>query len=75
MTVFPCGTSVVIGRSGYQGDITAIEIRFELVRYEVTYYVEGMQQRTWVHESELNHATKKKIVGFKNHKDESKTNF
>ena len=68
MNIYPCGSSVVITRSGYQGDVTAVEIRYELVRYEVTYYVEGVQQRIWVHEKELNNPINKVKLGFKNHK-------
>ena len=65
MLIYSCGTSVIVERAGIQGDVTAIEIRFTLVRYEITYYIEGVQQRIWVHESELNHATRKNKVGFK----------
>ena len=70
MLIYPCGSAVVITRSGYQGDVTAVEIRYELVRYEVTYYIDGMQQRVWVHENELNNPINKAKVGFKNHKNE-----
>lgn len=65
MKVLPCGAEVIIERTGNFGNITAIEIRFELIRYEVTYYIDGYQQRIWVHPDELHkEESKKKTIGY-----------
>jgi len=43
MTVYPCGTEVILKRvPEIPGNITAIQIRFDYVQYEVTYYVQGV---------------------------------
>lgn len=64
--IFPCGTEVILERTGNFGNITAVEIRFELIRYEVTYYIDGYQQKIWVHPDELHKENKRKTgIGFK----------
>jgi len=68
MNVFPCGTMVVVKNVAYECTITAIEVRYELVRYECTYYVDSVQQRVWVHASELMDEKPKVRLGFKNDK-------
>jgi len=68
VTVFPCGTQVYVRNCGIESTITAIEIRYELVRYECTYYVESLQQRIWVHSSELMESKAKMQIGFKEKK-------
>ena len=67
MKLFTCGTEVILKRPGVQGNITAIEIRFDLVRYEVTYYIEGVQQRVMCTEGEfyIDAEEKRMTVGFK----------
>lgn len=68
MTVYPCGTMVVVKNVAYECTITAVEIRYELVRYECTYYVDSVQQRIMVHASELMDEKPKQILGFKKDK-------
>ena len=66
MMVYSCGTEVVVKRPGVWGNITAITIRFGLVTYEVTYYVDSVQQRIWVTEDEIMKNGHKIKLGFKN---------
>ena len=66
MNVFPCGTMVYVKNVSVECIITAVEIRYELVRYECTYYVESVQQRIWVHSVELMESKPKVKLGFKN---------
>jgi hypothetical protein len=66
MNVYPCGTLVYVRNVSVECCITAIEIRYELVRYECTYYTDSVQQRIWVHASELMDSKKKIRLGFKN---------
>lgn len=68
MTVYPCGTSVYVRNCGIESTITAIEIRYELIRYECTYYLDSIQQRIWVHSSELMEDKPKVQIGFKDKK-------
>ena len=65
MNIYPCGMEAVIKRPLVVGNITAVTIRFEFVTYEVTYYVDGVQQRVWVHEDEIMKDGKKLTLGFK----------
>jgi hypothetical protein len=65
MTIYPCGSEVVIKRPGVFGNVTAVMIRFELITYEITYYVDSIQQRVWVHEDEIMKDGKKHPIGFK----------
>jgi len=66
MMVFPCGTAVVINiMTEAPGHITGISIRFGYVQYEVTYYVQGVQQKVLVDESEIIVSGKKIKIGYK----------
>ena len=65
MTIYPCGMEAVIKLPMVAGNITAVTIRFEFVTYEITYYVEGVQQRVWVHENEIMKDGEKLTIGFK----------
>lgn len=44
MMIYPCGTLVYVRNVAVETVITAVEVRFELVRYECTYYVDSVQQ-------------------------------
>jgi len=68
MTVFQCGTQVLVRNVAFECTITAIEIRFELIRYECTYYLDSLQQRIWVHGSELMENKPKVKIGFNDKK-------
>lgn len=66
MTVYPCGTEVILKRvPEVPGNITAIQIRFNYVQYEVTYYVQGVQYNILVDENEIIKDGKKVKLGFK----------
>ena len=66
MMIYPCGTLVYVRNVAVETVITAVEVRFELVRYECTYYVDSVQQRIMVHASELMDEKPKIRLGFKN---------
>lgn len=63
--LYPCGTSVTIKLSKVEGVITAQVIRFNNVRYEITYYIGGEQYIIFCAEEELIINNKIKKVGFK----------
>jgi len=66
MTVYPCGTEVILKRvPELPGNITAIQIRFTYVQYEVTYYVAGVQYKILVDENEIIKDSKKQKLGYK----------
>jgi len=66
MTVYPCGTEVILKRvPEIPGNITAIQIRFDYVQYEVTYYVQGVQYKILVDENEIIRDGRKTKVGYK----------
>ena len=64
MMLFAYKSTVILKDMGIPVTITAIEIR-ETVRYEVTYYLQGVQQKIWVLDDEIVQTTKKNKVGFK----------
>lgn len=66
MTVYPCGTEVILKRvPEIPGNITSIQIRFDYVQYEVTYYVQGVQYKILVDENEIIKDSKKQKLGYK----------
>ena len=66
MTVYPCGTEVILKRvPEIPGNITAIQIRFDYVQYEVTYYVQGVQYKILVDENEIIRDGRKTKLGYK----------
>jgi len=66
MTVYPCGTEVILKRvPEVPGNITGINIRFGYVQYEVTYYVQGVQYKVMCDENELIKDDKKIKIGYK----------
>jgi hypothetical protein len=65
MTVYPCGTEVILKRvPEVPGNITGINIRFGYVQYEVTYYVQGIQQKVMCDEDEMIKDDKKTRIGY-----------
>jgi len=68
MTVYPCGTLVYVKNVSVECTITAIEVRYDSVKYECTYYLDSIQQRIWVHATELMDEKPKQILGFKKDK-------
>lgn len=66
MTVLKCGTQATPKLSNIKGIITAISIRFNMVTYELTYFIEGKREIIWVDENELNIEQSEKLqIGFK----------
>lgn len=66
MTVYPCGTEVILKRvPEIPGNITSIQIRFDYVQYEVTYYVQGVQYKILVDENEIIRDGRKTKLGYK----------
>lgn len=66
MEVLKCGIEVTPRLSNIKGIITAVSIRFNMVTYELTYFIEGKREIIWVDENELviENSDKQKI-GFK----------
>lgn len=65
MKVYPCDTEVVLKFENAKAKITAIEIRYEYVHYEVTYFDGQERKKNWVQEREFFTNEKKKLIGFK----------
>ncbi len=65
--VFKPGTMVTTKLGGLKGMITAIVIKFEEVKYEISYFVSGNQTIVYMNEKEfLPNLSKEKItIGFK----------
>jgi hypothetical protein len=71
MTLYPCGTKVTTVMGGISGMITAVQIRFEMVNYEITYYdqANSVHLQIWQHEQEFTTEAEKRQIGFKNGRD------
>lgn len=67
MVIYPCRTEVETIVGGLQGQVTAVQIKFELVSYEVTIFnpQEGNLTTVWMHESEFVPKGRRRSVGFK----------
>lgn len=69
MQIYPSGTEVKTRFADVTGIITAAEIRYEHLRYEMTYFnpADNSFMTSWHHESELEICGKveKKQIGFK----------
>ena len=63
--LLPCGILVNIKLSKIEGIITAQVIRFNHIRYEITYYINGEQYIIFCAEEELIINNKIKKVGMK----------
>lgn len=63
--VRPCGQKIetIYNTNGF---ITAIDIRFKSISYEVTYFVEQEKKTVWLDEEEINDKiTDTQKIGFK----------
>jgi hypothetical protein len=69
MQIYPAGTEVKTRIGDVAGMITATEIRYNHIRYEITYFnpADNTFISSWHHESELEVSKKveKKQIGFK----------
>jgi hypothetical protein len=63
--VFPCGEIVRTIIGDIEGMITAVCIRFEEVRYEISYFVNQEQCTVWMNEKEFRTNITKIPIGFK----------
>jgi len=69
MDVYQCGTLVTITLGQIPGVITAAEIRYETVNYEVSYFINGEYRCGFMHPSNFSVNDNQKPaekVGFKN---------
>ena len=68
MQIYPSGTEVKTRIGSIEGMITAAEIRYEHIRYEVTYLnvLDNTFLTSWHHESELEITgkTEKRKIGY-----------
>lgn len=66
MVVLKCGLDVTIKHSKIKAIITAISIRFDSVKYELSYTYNGDYKTIWVNENEFNiHKTSTLEIGYK----------
>jgi len=67
MKVIPCNTKVTTIIGNVEGLITAVSIRFNTVKYEIT-YADGLEHKTfWLHKEEfkVSKTVKEQTIGFK----------
>lgn len=64
LLLFPCGTLVRSKYGNIEGMITAQNLRFERVQYEVSYFNNGEQKAIWMNENEFTTDVKKYAIGF-----------
>lgn len=67
LKIIDCGTCVITKSQGIDAIITAINIRFEKVQYEISYFYNGDYKSVWLNENEFEFETKeaKNKIGFK----------
>jgi hypothetical protein len=65
--ILPPGTDVTITQAGAIGKVSQVVIGYNSIRYEVTYYIDGVRQVVPADEAELQVcASQKKVsMGFK----------
>jgi len=67
MLVYSCGTEVVTKSSKLSAIITAINIRFNKIIYEISYFYNGEYRSAWINEEEfvLASTISKKTISYK----------
>ena len=68
MKVIPCGTIVTLKlNEEIKGMITALQVRFDRLQYEVAYEIAGEYKYLWVNEAEFELKDKNQFneIGFK----------
>lgn len=71
INVYPCGTTITSVYGAIPGIITGILIWSNDVKYEISYFADGIHQVCTMYESEFvvtNDSTKSASIGFKNGK-------
>ena len=63
--LIPCGTLVKLKIGEIDGMITGINIRWDNIQYEVTYYLNGEIKETWFNEFEFTTENNIKKIGYK----------
>lgn len=63
---YKTGTNVCFDRGTLQGVITAILIRDESVRYEVSYFLNGEFKEIWLNETMFVAEGNKTTIGYRN---------
>lgn len=65
MKVFQCGSTVITKIGKVEGIITAVQIRFNRVAYEVSYFVNQEYKTVWLDELEFDiKKCKQETIGF-----------
>lgn len=64
MEIYQCGTKVKALQSNIEGVITGINIRFENIQYELSYWKDGTHNAVWVYEIEITSEKEKQKIGF-----------
>jgi hypothetical protein len=70
MIIYECGLKIIITISGLPAMITGVNIRFDDVTYEATYYYDGEHRTVWLREQEFTTEEIKKI-GYKTIKNQN----
>jgi len=67
MEVYICGTNIRLNNYSLIGHISKIEIQFNNILYQISYYLEGKRIEIWVHEDEFEVTDNsiKQEIGFK----------
>lgn len=66
LLAYPCGTIVIHKLGKFEAEITAIMIRFNSVRYELTYFIENEECTVIVNDTQFTTESTIKIkIGFK----------
>lgn len=66
MKVYKCGSKAITVVGEIEGIITGINIRFERIQYELSYFQKGEHKSTWLEECEITCKVKERnIIGFK----------
>jgi hypothetical protein len=71
INIYPCGTKATTKMGSLAGMITCIQLRFNNVCYELSYFHNGEMKTCWVYEPELdfNNDSGKIEIGFKKNKE------
>ena len=51
--VVPCGTEVIIKTGKISGIVSAIELKFENITYQIAFFIDGKRETVWIHENEF----------------------
>lgn len=70
MIIYECGLRIIIIISGLPAMITGVNIKFDNVTYEATYYYDGEHRTVWLKEQEFTIEEIKKI-GYKTIKNQN----